>query len=63
MILFLFLPDSDSPITLLELGLHANSGKCVVICPKEFYRSGNVEIICDRFNIPLYRDVSKYLSK
>ena len=54
-ILFYIEPDSKSPITLLELGLVANSGKTIfVYCPKEFYRSGNVEIVCDRYNIPLY---------
>jgi len=49
-----FLPNSKSPITLLELGLFAKSGKLRVICPKEFYRSGNVHMICYRNNIPLY---------
>lgn len=54
-ILFYIEPDSKSPITLLELGLVANSGKTIfVYCPKEFYRSGNVEIVCDRYDIPLY---------
>jgi len=48
------LPNSKSPITLLELGLFAKSGKLRVICPKEFYRSGNVHMICYRNNIPLY---------
>ena len=49
-----FLPDSKSPITLLELGLYASSGKLIVSCPKEFWRRGNVEIVCERYNIPLY---------
>lgn len=48
------LPDSKSPITLLELGLHAKSDKLRVVCPKEFYRSGNVHMVCYRNNIPVY---------
>lgn len=56
-IIFNFLPNSKSPVTMLELGLHASSGKCFVCCPKEFYRSGNVHIICDRFDIPLFENI------
>lgn len=52
-IIMVLLPDSKSPISLLELGLHAKSGKLIVCCPKEFYRYGNVEIVCERYNIPL----------
>jgi hypothetical protein len=48
-----FLEDSKSPITLLELGLYAQTGKLVVCCPKKFWRRGNVEMVCDRYNIPL----------
>lgn len=54
-----FLPDSKSPITLLELGLYADSGKLIVICPDEFYRSGNVHIVCDRYDIPLYKSLKE----
>ena len=48
------LPDSYSPITLMELGLYANSGKLIVCCPEKFYRFCNVEITCNKYNIPLY---------
>lgn len=50
------LPESKSPITLLELGLHANSSRLMVCCPDGFYRKGNVEIVCHRHNIPLFND-------
>lgn len=53
-ILVNILPDSKSPITLMEIGLYANSGKLVVVCPKEFYRYDNVRIVCEKYNIPLY---------
>ena len=48
---------TKSPITLLELGLHASSGKCCVYCPDGFWRKGNVEVVCDRFNIPMVDDI------
>lgn len=54
---------SKSPISLLEMGLHARGGKLVVYCPDEFYRSGNVQIVCDRYNIPLYKDLSKLINR
>ena len=50
-IFFHFEPHSKSPITLLELGLYAQSGKCVVHCPKDFWRKGNVDIVCQRYQI------------
>ena len=48
-----FSPTSHAPITLLELGLHARGGKLVVGCPPGFWRRGNVEVVCERFAIPL----------
>ena len=48
-----FVPETRAPITLLELGLHARSGKLVVGCPDGFWRKGNIEIVCARFGNPL----------
>jgi len=56
-ILMYFDPATMSPITLLELGLHANSGKLHVCCPDGFWRKGNVEIICAEYEIPTYDSV------
>lgn len=42
-----------APITLLELGLYAASGKVICCCPEGFWRRGNVQIVCDRYDIPL----------
>ena len=47
------LPDSRSPITLLELGLHARGGRLLVICPPEFYRYDNVRITCAKYGVPI----------
>ena len=51
LIIMYFDPQTKSPISLLELGLYAKSGKLIVICPKGFWRKGNVDIICKRYNI------------
>jgi len=43
--------NTTSPITLLELGLYAQSDKIIVCCPKGFWRKGNVDIVCSRYKV------------
>lgn len=50
-ILMYFDPSTMSPISLLELGLHARSGKLIVVCPDGFWRKGNVDIVCSKYGI------------
>lgn len=50
-IVMVFDPNTKSPISLLELGLHASSEKMVVICPEGFWRKGNVDIVCEKYKI------------
>lgn len=52
-----FDPNTKSPISLLELGLYAKSKKIIVCCPQGFWRRGNVEIVCAKYNIPFYSSV------
>jgi hypothetical protein len=59
-------PGTQSPISLLELGLLAKDGryKLMVVCPEGFWRKGNVDIICSRYNIRQFdslEDVIDYL--
>lgn len=54
-IIMYFVPNSLSPITLLELGLFAKTHKILVCCPDEFWRKGNVEIVCEQNNIPIFK--------
>lgn len=56
-IVFYMDENTKSPITLLELGLHARDRKSCVYCPDKFWRKGNVEIVCDRYNIPMVDDM------
>jgi len=53
LIVFYFDPNTKSPITLMELGLYASSGKVIVCCPDGFWRKGNVEIVCQRYDVTL----------
>lgn len=56
------LGNSKSPISLLEMGLFARSGKMAVVCPKEYYRYDNVRITCERYQVPLYQNLDDMLS-
>lgn len=53
LVIFYFAPDTKSPITLLELGMQstAHPEKMIVCCPEGFWRKGNVDIVCKRFQI------------
>lgn len=59
---FVFLPDSKSPVTIFELGLFIQK-PCIIYCPFEFYRSGNIHIICEKFNKPVYTDWDEFLKQ
>ena len=54
---------SKSPITLLELGEFLTSEKLIVICEEDFYRYGNVRIMCERFNVPLFNSYEEGVEK
>jgi hypothetical protein len=58
-----FAGDSKSPISLLELGLFAKSSKLHVVCHPDFYRKGNVEVVCDNYKIPMYDSLEEVVSK
>lgn len=53
-----FSPETQSPVTMLELGLFARSGKLVVCCPDGFWRKGNIDIVCEKYGIPLVESVN-----
>lgn len=56
-VVFYFDPTTKSPITLLELGIQIESASrtssktVVVCCPDGFWRKGNVEILCERYDV------------
>jgi Nucleoside 2-deoxyribosyltransferase like len=58
-----FQPDTKSPISLLELGLYAASGKLIVCCPEGFWRRGNVQIVCSRYGIPMVNSLDDLIDK
>lgn len=50
-IVMYFDPKTKSPISLLELGLHAKEQKLIVLCPEGFWRKGNVDVVCEYYGI------------
>lgn len=58
-IIMYFDVNTKSPISLLELGLYASSGKLIVCCPEGFWRKGNVDIVCKKYGIKQIEDLSE----
>lgn len=55
-IAMVLLDDSKSPISLLEMGLYANTDKLIVFCTPNFYRWDNVRLTCEKYHIELIQD-------
>jgi hypothetical protein len=51
-----FDPNTKSPISLLELGLNARSGKLIVHCPRKFWKKGNVDMVADKYDFPVFEN-------
>jgi len=52
LIIMYLAPDTISPISMLEFGMYARSGKLVVYCPDGFWRKGNIDVVCERYDVP-----------
>jgi hypothetical protein len=51
-VVFYFDPKTQSPITLLELGLALGTGDNVIVCcPDGYFRKGNVVITCATYGV------------
>lgn len=55
-------PNSKSPVSLMELGLHADQ-PIAVCCPEGFWRKTNVEVVCKRYDIPITDDKDKFFDR
>jgi Nucleoside 2-deoxyribosyltransferase like len=67
LIIYVFAPDEDSaktakaPITLLELGLFIQDADVLVVCPKGYYRKGNVDIVCRRHSATVFENLDELI--
>lgn len=54
MVVVYFHPATQAPIILLELGLCAHKpGKAIVFCPEGYWKRGNVQMVCEKFDIEM----------
>lgn len=60
-IVMYFDPSTQSPITLLELGLFAATGKLIVCCPEGYWRKGNIDIVCERYGVEQVNTLSELI--
>jgi len=58
-ILFNFLNNSQAPISLLELGLCSRSANVVVCCESDYWRRGNIEVVCEKYELTLVNSLDK----
>jgi hypothetical protein len=56
LIIMNFVPDTLSPITLMELGLFKDKNM-IVCCPNGYWRKGNVDIVCEEYGIKQVPDI------
>jgi hypothetical protein len=65
-ICFFFDVDTNSPVSLLELGLWAHSKKVVVCCDDRYHKHPNVKLTCERYGVPLtssFKDLAEKVEK
>jgi hypothetical protein len=62
-IVMYFAPGTQSPISLLELGLHARSGKMIVLVPAGFWRKGNVDITAEFYGVRQVGDMETLVAE
>lgn len=63
-VLIYFMKGSQSPISLLELGLMASDfHRLSVICEDGYFRKGNVEIVCNRYQIQMFQTIEDWVNE
>ena len=60
-IIMFFDGKTKSPISLLEFGLYAKSKKLLVVCENNFWRKGNIDVVCEKYNIQQFQNLNTVL--
>ncbi|KAH8702765.1 hypothetical protein GQ44DRAFT_631382, partial [Phaeosphaeriaceae sp. PMI808] len=53
-------PEKLSPISLLELGHYIKDRQLIICYPDRFLRKGKVQVVCERFGIPLIKSPDEF---
>jgi hypothetical protein len=56
-------PNTLSPVTMIEFGLHVRSGKLIVYCPDGFWRKGNIDITCKYYGAEQVETFEELINK
>jgi len=62
LVLLCLMGGSQSPISLIEFGLTAKEEKLIVYCEKDFWKFGNVEVVCNRYEIPMAKSIDELIT-
>ena len=61
LVLIYFDPDTEAPISLLELGLFSKDTEMIVCCPPGFWRKGNVDVVCHRYGVEVVETFEDFI--
>lgn len=62
-IIMYFVKETLSPISLLEFGLFAKSGKLKVVVDPEFWRKGNIDIVCEKYGVEQFETLDHLINE
>jgi len=60
-IIMYFAGNTKSPISLLEFGLYAQSNKMKVVVEENFWRKGNIDIVCERYAVEQFKTLEELI--
>ncbi|KAF2341138.1 nicotinate phosphoribosyltransferase [Flavobacterium tistrianum] len=60
-IIMYFADNTMSPISLLEFGLYAQSNKMKVVVEENFWRKGNIDIVCERYSVQQFKTLEELI--
>ncbi len=60
-IIMYFAGNTMSPISLLEFGLYAQSHKMKVVVEENFWRKGNIDIVCERYSVEKFKTLEELI--
>lgn len=55
-------PNTISPVSLIEFGLHAKKGKLIMICPDGYFKKGNIDITCEFYDVKQVESIDNFIS-
>ncbi|MCV2486792.1 nucleoside 2-deoxyribosyltransferase domain-containing protein [Flavobacterium sp. SH_e] len=60
-VIMYFAENTMSPISLLEFGLYAQSNKMKVVVEENFWRKGNIDIVCERYGVEQFKTLDELI--